>query len=109
MNPIIEIEREQVIDYSKEIISNFWLNLNANKSEKKENHLISFSGNLEKVAALINNAQETILIYSSDFSHEILKALLEKAQQRVRVYILASSDNSQKQKLRNHSENCLIR
>ena len=31
MNPIIEIAREQVIDYSKETISNFWLNLNANK------------------------------------------------------------------------------
>ncbi len=109
MNPIIEIAREQVIDYSKETISNFWLNLNANKSDKKESHFISFSANLEKAATLINSAQETILIYSSDFSHEILKALLERAQQRVRVYILASNDNSQKQNLRNHSENCLIR
>lgn len=106
MKPITEIQKE--IDYSNEIINNFWLQIDTTHSQKQDSHLISFHGNLEKITDCINDASETICIYSNELSNELLNAILSASPQ-VRVYLLTNDFNAKKEELKSLSENCLIR
>jgi predicted nucleic acid-binding Zn-ribbon protein len=108
MNPITEISNQKEIDYSQEMIKNFWLQLNFNHSRRQDTHFISFNGNLEKITNCINNASETLLVYSSEFSNEVLNAILSVSS-KVRVYLLTNNYHSKKEEIKSLAENCLIR
>ncbi len=83
LTTIVSKEFSEIVNNQDAIISNFW-SLEGELEYKKDQ-----LNPLEKSIDLINEAEETILIYTSYLTYDKLQILLEdKAKKGVRIYIL---------------------
>lgn len=104
--PIEPIETKKIVEYVKHeeiikqevIVKDVWLNLNPDRQNIQipdlKNLLLSSDGILKnEIINLINNAQKTIFISSFLINDDdIVNQLIEKAENRVNIYILTSSE-----------------
>ncbi len=95
------VSKTKTIDYSNEIINNFWLKKNIQSNYQ------NYNDNLQKIISVFKDVQDAVIcIQTEQIDHpEIVKAIFNATQKRNRIYILTNEKDEQLKQL---TGSCLI-